>query len=166
MKIHSVVAFRMDKFKIFRMQQHPVTVTAVAVKAVADNGTAQAKRVGGMNAQLMCPAGERDETDSGSTSFACQSGPFGDTHFPLFRVVYLEGSVVRVEPEGETYFPGILVDLTFKEGLVVFNNGTVHELAIQFTMASLGDGDHKQAGGVHVQAVCGGLLNHVRKYLP
>lgn len=163
MKVYSGVAFRVSKFQIFGMKQHPVAVTAVPVQAVSDNWTAKTKVVSGMYTQLVGPSGEWNETDSGGSSFTGQSGPLSDAHFPVLRIVYLKRPVVGIKPEGESDLTCVPLDFTLEEGLVMFDNFAVHELSVQMAMALSGDSDYQQTGSVHVKAMNGRLFNHLRK---
>lgn len=160
-KFHNLLRYGVHKGEEFRMEEHPVTIPAISVQAVTANRASEPQGMSGMNAELVSPARQRSEAYPGSPVCRLQLVPVGDPHLPVLWVVYLQRPVVGIEPEGQTDLSIVSSEGTLHYGLVPFDNGPLHELPVELPVGIAGNSDDKQAGGVHIEAVYGGLLNHL-----
>ena len=147
------------------MQQHPLSRLPAPVQAVADDGTIQAKFMGGMQPQLMGTARERDKLNPGSALLDAELEPPGYPEFSLIRVIYLIWSVVRIKSESQLYLTCIILNHPVKYGNVSFFHLSPGKLSGKVNMGRSGPRQHHQAGGVHIQPVDGGLINGIREIL-
>ncbi len=138
------------------------TWSALSVKPITHNRTAESQAMGGMDPELMGPAGFGSEQNPAAMVFNADFAPAGYTEFPMHRIMDLVGSVVHIQTERQPDLPLMVFNDTLQHGHILFLHLTIPELARKILMRQNGQGQHHQAGGVHIQAVHGRLRDAVR----
>lgn len=149
-----------EKPEMRGVQEHPITIPACAIEAVADDWCGKAQGVGRVHPELMGTTGERGERDPGVFPIHSDFFPDGDAHLALHCIVNLLGTVVRVKSEGEVDFTAVFCKNPLYHGCVAFVHLAVGKAAGKCTMGDSGHGKDHQPGGVHVQSVHRRLANH------
>jgi hypothetical protein len=147
------------------MEHHLVPVFTGTIEAIPDNwGTkSHGPGVGCMNPELMGTAGKGSKLYTGSGLVCSKFPPCSNAYSAMNWIVYLEGTVVRVETKGQLDFAAGFFNETLDNSSIFFNNLSFFELTRQQSMSTGSYGEDHQAGCVHIQSVNGRLVYHSRK---
>jgi len=88
-KLNRLIRVRVAKAEMGGMEEHPITVPASAIKAVADNRCGKPQRVGGVHPELMGATGEGCQGDTGVCPLHGDFFPDGASHLASFRIINL-----------------------------------------------------------------------------
>lgn len=139
---------------------------AGTVEAVADDGTVQAERMRGMDAELVGASGEGKELNAGEAGGPNQYAPTGDADFSLHRVEDLIGAAVGVESERQLDHSLVAGYVAGQQRLIRLFDASDLELIRQMTVSLRSQCQHHQSRGVHVQSMDRRLFDAVGNQLP
>ena len=112
-----------------------------------------------MDSDLVGSSGDGVESDAGEAVLDRDFLPMGGAHFTVDLIVDLMGAIFDIEAEGERNGAFIAIKDTLEKGDVMLLRLAFLKLPGEITMSLLGQGEHEEAGGVHVKAMDRGLRN-------
>lgn len=110
------------------MQHKLVAFSAVAIKSVTDNGAAKAQIMGGVDPQLVGPAGEGGKFYSGVLAFDAKVSPVTGPNLAMHRVIDLVRAVVGIESEWKLNLAGFFFYMALQQSYISFVYQTFSKL--------------------------------------
>ncbi len=163
MGAHHLAGYRVLKGQTGGMEQQLSRLFSRAIEPVPDNGDSEPQGVSGVQAELMGASGQGGEFDPTASSFDGHESPVADAHLAVQRVINLVGAVVRIQSERQGDLTCLLGDYPLQQGDIVLVHQPFGKLDGKMAMGRAGPGHYHQAGGVHVEAVYGRLVDTVRE---
>ena len=142
------------------MEEHPITIPACTIKAVADDRCGEPQRVGGVYPELVGATGEGGQGDAGVCPLHGDFFPDGASHLAFFRIVNLSRAIIRIKPEGQVDRPAVFMQNSLYYRRVTFAHLAFGKGEGECAMGLGGHGKDHQSGGVHIQPVDRRLSNH------
>ncbi len=143
------------------MQEQSVFQAPSAVESIADNRCIEPERMGGMQTQLVGPAGNRSEFDPRAARIRTDGAPVGDSFFPIDWVVDLAWAIIWVEPKRKFDRSGMVLREAIDNGKIALAYLSFRKLAGQVAVGRGSAGQQHQPGGLHVQPVNGRLVGQI-----
>ena len=140
---------------------------ARGVEGVAEDGSAQASRVGHVDAELVGSAGNGFEPEPGAVGLSGEDAEVCDSRLSGIEADDLVWPVGPIDAEWEVDLARIGLDGSFDEGDVVFFDAASLELDGEVPLGAAVQTEHDQTRGVHIEAVddhgprgCGEEVQH------
>lgn len=152
-KIHPFASGGMVQLQVDCVEVQPAS--SPSVEPVAGDWHAQSQRAGGVDAQLVRPSREWSEDYECHAKDVGDDGEVGDGFPPALLVNFLSWAVVVVGGEPQGYPSTVLVDRAVEHGIVMLDDRSGSELALQRTECCHVFGNDEQSRCVHVETVCG-----------
>lgn len=119
-----------------------------------------------MQSKLMGAPGHWNELNTRVATLYSNLSPVGGAHLTVHLIINLDRAVIHIKAEGQLNDTAVQLQHAIKQCDILLCGEPLMELPGEMPVGSVGQGDHHQTGGIHVQPVHCWLLDTPRKHTP